>query len=65
MINAWNKLKEQILKPVEVENEWNEYPPKALRLQSTVDEGKGMTDIQRKVHVWKETKGLNDGHRTN
>ena len=55
---AFNKLKKQIIKPTEVENEWIQYPSEP-RIQSTVDEGAHLTNIERKVHVFHSIKQLN------
>lgn len=35
----------------------NEYTP-SIKIQSTVDEGKGMKTIERMQHVWYETKKI-------
>ena len=51
---AFNKLKKQILKPTNVENEWKP----EIKIQSTVDMGKGMTNIERKIHVYNSVKDL-------
>ncbi len=34
-----------------------DYKPE-LKIQSTIDEGKGMSNIERQVHVYHEVKGL-------
>ena len=51
---AFEKIKSMIVKPTNVENEWTP----VVKVMSTVDEGKGMTDIERKQHVWHETKKI-------
>ena len=59
MIESINKgiqvLKERIgIKEVSWDaNEWKE-----IKVQSTVDEGKGLRDIDRKIHVYNQIKGL-------
>ena len=55
---AFNKLKKQILKPTTVENEWNEYPSEP-RIQSTVDEGKGLNFNDKAQAIWNSIKELN------
>ena len=51
---AFEKIKTLIVKPVEVENEWNEYPSKP-RIQSTV-EVEPMDFNQHAQHIWGELK---------
>jgi hypothetical protein len=51
---AFEKIKTLMVKPVEVENEWNEYPSKP-RIQSTV-EVEPMDFNQHAEHIWGELK---------
>lgn len=52
-----NKFKKIV--GIQPTNQWEEnvltHDPKVM---STIDEGKHLTDIERKQHVWRETKKL-------
>jgi len=52
---AFNKLKKQILKPTNVENE---YTP-VIKVQSTVDMGKGLDFNQKAEAIWTSIRELN------
>lgn len=50
---ALEKLKGIVVKPVDpsIDNSWKE-----IKVQSTIDEGKHLTNIERKQHLYKELK---------